>query len=84
MVGGTLVANSSVLIGSGMSSEVALHVGGRGTGTAGSPGLGGPAVTGGCRSGLTASTGLTTGGLADTCVQPAFRIWSALVSWRDL
>ncbi len=84
MVGSTLVANRSVLIGSGMSSEVALHVGGRGTGTAGAPGLGGPAVTGGCISGLTASTGLTTGGLADTCVQPAFRIWSALMAWRDL
>src|SRR5207249_7386515 len=84
MIGGTLVANSSVLIGSGMSSEVALHVGGRGTGTAGAPGLGGPAVTGGCISGLTASTGLTTGGSADTCVQPAFRIWSALMAWRDL
>jgi type IV pilus assembly protein PilY1 len=84
LVGGTLVANTSVLIGSGMSSEVALHVGGRGPGTAGAPGVGGPAVTAGCRSGLTAIAGLSSGGVTDTCVQPAFRIWSALVSWRDL
>src|SRR5207237_7471695 len=43
LVGGTLVANSSVLIGRGMSSDVALPAAARATATARSPPLAAPA-----------------------------------------
>jgi type IV pilus assembly protein PilY1 len=76
-VGSNMIANSFIQVDPGMPSEVALHIGAKGTGVEGT------SSTVGCASGVTATIGTSTAAIAQPCVRPGVS-WSRILAWRDL
>ena len=74
--GGNTNANRSISIGStGLASQMALHMGGQGTGGAGA------ASNAGCAGRVTGFIQSSTGTLTQFCSKPALSGWSRYVSW---
>ena len=76
---GNTNTNRSVSIGStGLASQVALHIGGQGTGGAGA------ASNAGCAGRVTGFVQSSTGALSQFCSKPALSAWSRYLSWISL
>jgi type IV pilus assembly protein PilY1 len=77
--GPNTVAQKSVSLGYGIPAQMAIQIGGQGTGTAGTSGSGQ-----GCASRVTGFLQTSTGMIQQLCSQPAGSAWSRMLSWRDL
>ncbi len=77
--GPNTVATKSVSLGYGLPAQMAIQIGGQGTGTAGTAGSGQ-----GCGSRVTGFIQSSTGLVQSICPQPAGSAWSRMLSWRDL
>jgi Tfp pilus tip-associated adhesin PilY1 len=76
---GRQVGLTSISLGDGMSSQVAVHIEANGDGTHGETGSGV-----GCSSQVSVDTQTSTGAIVKACVKPALAPWSRLIAWRDL
>lgn len=61
----------------GALSQMAMHVGGQGSGGAGN------ASSGGCSSGVTGFSQSSSGSLTQVCSKPALSSWSRYISWMN-
>src|SRR5881296_2426008 len=75
--GGATVAKS-ISLGTGLPSQMAVQIGAQGGGTSGL------SSSSGCAGRVTGYIQASTGVLGQLCGQPAFSVWSRIVSWRDL
>ncbi len=73
--GGNTNVNRSIDMGAGLSSSIAIQVGGQGSGGGGTSG------GQGCAGRVTAFTQTSTGALSQACTKPAEVSWSHYVSW---
>ncbi|MEK6617529.1 MAG: hypothetical protein AABY90_02425, partial [Nitrospirota bacterium] len=75
--GGNTNVNRSISLGSaGMASQMAVHVGGQGSGSSGTSGTGA-----GCAGRTTGFIQSSTGTLSQVCTTPALSSWSRYLSW---
>ena len=75
--GGNTISNTKIDLGTGLPSQMAVHLGAQGTGSSGSAG-----VTG-CTGGLTGIIQTSTGALNQVCGKPALSSWSRYISWNN-
>ena len=77
--GGNTNANRSISIGStGLASQMAIQIGGQGTGGSGTT------SGGGCAGRVTGFIQSSTGALSQFCSKPALSVWSRYLSWIGL
>ncbi|MEK6619282.1 MAG: hypothetical protein AABY90_11360, partial [Nitrospirota bacterium] len=75
--GGNTNVNRSISLGSaGMASQMAVHVGGQGSGSSGTSGTGA-----GCAGQVTGFMQSSTGMLSQLCTKPPGQVWSRYISW---
>jgi type IV pilus assembly protein PilY1 len=75
--GGNTISSNKIDLGTGLPSQMAVHLGAQGTGSSGSAG-----VTG-CTGGLTGIIQTSTGALNQVCGKPALSSWSRYISWNN-
>ena len=74
---GATVAKT-ISLGTGLPSQMAVQIGAQGSGTSGL------SSSSGCAGRVTGYIQASTGVLGQLCGQPAFSVWSRMISWRDL
>src|SRR3989449_10294187 len=74
---GATVAKT-ISLGTGLPSQMAVQIGAQGAGTSRL------SSTSGCAGRVTGYIQASTGVLGQLCGQPAFSVWSRMISWRDL
>lgn len=76
---GTTTIAKSISLGTGLPSQMAIQIGGAGSGESGAKGS-----TSGCAGRVTGFIQASTGVLEKVCGKPALSSWSRMLSWRDL
>jgi type IV pilus assembly protein PilY1 len=78
-ISGSTVAKRSISLGEGvgLASQIAIHLGGQGSGASGAP------SSAGCQGRTTGFIQSSTGTLSQVCAKPALAAWSRTVSWSD-
>ncbi|MEK7267837.1 MAG: hypothetical protein AAB093_00380, partial [Nitrospirota bacterium] len=74
--GNTNVSRRIMLSSAGLASQMAVHIGGQGSGSSGTSGTGA-----GCAGRVTGFIQSSTGTLSQLCTKPPGQVWSRYISW---